>query len=210
MNGYKLQQILADSFVMPTVRADLEAVYRTLAKAADQRLVRLEGYEYEENMKNATRWAYARAQFDIKQWSGEKATRFNTAPPASNTGLEHKIADITRFLKSESSTKNGIRQTLKRRADMLNQRYGTNFRWDEVGKFFTSKLREKMDELFGSKTVVKVVARLQEKKDDIVKAMKKAALQELDLSDQSMVDDMVRETLEKYGEDVITYLLGKK
>lgn len=210
MKGYKLQQILADSFVMPTIRADLEAVYRTLAKAADQRLVRLEGYAYEENMKNATRWAYARAQFDIKQWSGEKATRFNTAPPVSNTGLEHKIADIKRFLQSESSTKKGIQRTLQKRADTLNQRFGTNFRWDEVGKFFNSKLREKLDDSYGSKTVVKVVARLQEKKDDIVKAMKKAALQELDLSDQSMVDDMVRETLEKYGEDVITYLLGKK
>ena len=210
MKGFTLKQILSEGFEMPTGRAKLEAVYRTLAKAADQRLVRLEGYAYEENMKNATRWAYARAQFDIKQWSGEGAKRFNTAPPTSDTHLEHKIADIKRFLQSESSTKKGIIGTLQKRADTLNQKYHTNFRWDEVGRFFNSKLYKKLEDINGSKTILKILAVLHEKKNDVIKAIKDNNERELDLSDQDLVDIKVAETIAEYGAEVLEYFKLKK
>ena len=63
---------------MQKTYAELEKEYHRLAKRADQRLVRLEGYRHDKGYESITSYAYATAQKAIKEWSGDKATRFNT------------------------------------------------------------------------------------------------------------------------------------
>lgn len=203
--GYKLDQIMNPFFDMPETYEETVKVYRTLAKAADQRLVRLESYEHDPNFKTATKWSYARAMRDIEQWSGEQAKRFNTAPPASKAMLEAKIEDIKTFLSSPTSTKKGIKDILQRRADTLNQEYGTNFKWNDVGTFFESELAEKMDTKYASETMLSIVASLQKNKTKILKEMKKAQDTNQKVPDK-MVEQLVRDVLDNYGKEVREYL----
>ena len=203
--GYKIDQIMNPFFDMPETYEETVKVYRTLAKAADQRLVRLEAYEHDPNFKTATKWAYARAMRDIEQWSGEQAKRFNTAPPASKVALEAKIEDIKTFLASPTSTKKGMKDILQRRADTLNEQYGTNFKWNDVGTFFESELAEKMDSKYASETMMQVVASLQKNKTKILKEMEKAQDKNQKVPDK-MVEQLVRDVLENYGKEVREYL----
>lgn len=152
---------------------DLVHYYRRLAKVADQRLVRLERLSQQKNYGNAKQWAYARAQRDIKAWTGEGSNRFNTKPPENVNQLKAKINDIKTFLESASSTKRGITEVYKKRADTINNKYGTNFSWQDMANYFRGGKAEKDAKKFGSKTALKIIAVVQRNKDAIVQAIKK-------------------------------------
>lgn len=187
---------------LPNDYGSLVKVYRALAKRADQRLVRLEAYQHEQNFKTATKWAYARAMRDIKTYSGEGATRFNTAPPESVVQLQEKIEDIKTFLMSPSSTKKGIIDIYKKKADTINARYGTNFKWDEIGKFFNSKLANDLDKKMASKTMLRVVGQMQKNKKNIIAAIKNANAVDLKVPD-SMERKMIEKAIAENGEDIL-------
>lgn len=124
----------------------IEAYYKRLAKQADQRLVRLEKLAQEEGFSAVTKYAYARAQKDIKQWGGN---RFNQNQPKNKQQLKAKIKDIKTFLQSQTSTKSGILKTYKQRAKTINDKYGTSFTWQELATYFESGLADKEDKSLG-------------------------------------------------------------
>lgn len=156
----------------------LEKYYRRLAKTADQRLVRLESYEHDKYFKTATKWAYAKAQRDIQKWQnkgpGSEQLRFNTAPPKKKEDLIAKINDIKSFLESPTSTKQGIINVYKKRADTINRKYGTQFTWQSLAKYYESGQAEAWDAKFGSKTALKTIAQLQKQDKKVKDAIKKA------------------------------------
>lgn len=178
MKGYSTKQILDPWFNMPDNYAELEKVYRTLAKSADQRIVRLEQYAKEKDFKTATQWAYRRAMHDIEQWSGSEATRFNTKPPSSKTDLLSKIKDIENFLESETSTKKGIVSVYKRKAESLNKSMKrenpdwVDVSWQDMAQYFQSSLYDKIDKQYGSKTKMMVMSTLKKKKAEIAEDIK--------------------------------------
>jgi len=178
MKGYSTKQILDPWFNMPDSYAELEKVYRTLAKSADQRIVRLEQYAKEKDFKTATQWAYRRAMHDIEQWSGSEATRFNTKPPSSKTDLLSKIKDIENFLESETSTKKGIVSVYKRKANSLNKSMKrenpdwVDVSWQDMAQYFQSSLYDKIDKQYGSKTKMMVMSTLKKKKAEIAEDIK--------------------------------------
>ena len=196
---YSTEAFLTPGFEMPSDYNDLVSLYRTVAKAADTRLERLEKLTQEENFKIADKWAYARAVRDIEQYSGEGATRFNTKPPKTLTGLTAKIEDIKTFLKAPSSTKGGIKKLYVERAKKINKDYGTDFTWEEIGTFFED---ERWKYLGGGKkedtgkyesgTALKAIGRMRRKfsKDDLKKAIKEGS--QIDLK---MPDDQVTRTV---------------
>lgn len=178
MKGYSTKQILDPWFNMPDNYAELEKVYRTLAKSADQRIVRLEQYAKEKDFKTATQWAYRRAMHDIEQWSGSEANRFNTKPPSSKTDLLSKIKDIENFLESETSTKKGIVSVYKRKAESLNKSMKrenpdwVDVSWQDMAQYFQSSLYDKIDKQYGSKTKMMVMSTLKKKKAEIAEDIK--------------------------------------
>ena len=182
-------------------RSELLKEYRKLAKRADQRLVRLERYSEEENFQTATKWAYARAMRDIKQWSGEEAKRFNTKPPENMQQLQAKINDIKQFLENKTSTKAGIIKVYKQKADTVNKKYGTDFTWDDLADFYTSGTAEKLDKVFGSKTVLKAVAVIQDSKKEIADAIKENRDKHLRVKDP-IVENTVNKILNDQGIDI--------
>jgi len=135
--------------------------YKRLAKAADQRLVRLEGYSKQEHYEGITSYAYARAQRDILHWSGSDSKRFNTKPPENPQQLQAKINDIKAFLEAPTSTKSGVTNIYKKRADTFNAHMRetdpewVDFTWQELADYWENQSSNKMDAKIGYKTFLK-------------------------------------------------------
>lgn len=176
----------------------LEKYYRRLAKTADQRLVRLEKYEQQTYFKTATKWAYAKAVRDIKKWMPKDAKvteyRFNIKPPDKTEDLLAKINDIKTFLESPTSTKKGITEVYKKRADTVNKKYGTNFTWQQLAKYYDSGMAEVWDAKFGSDTALRTIGQLQKHTEQITAAIKKADLKDIRV-DNKMLTVTVKQAL---------------
>lgn len=207
MKGYTTKQILDPNYFMPDDYNELVKIYRTLAKSADQRLVRLEAYRHEKEFKVATQWAYARAMHDIEQWSGQEANRFNTAPPTSKVDLISKIQDIKTFLESETSTKKGIINVFKKKADSLNKTMRKenpdykDLSWKDLAQYFDSALHSKIDEMYGSKTKFLAISVMKKNKKQILAEIEEKKNQHQKVEDeviQSTIDDLI----DKYPDDV--------
>ena len=155
--------------------------YRRLAKVADQRLVRLEeiagereGIAGVKGFENATAYAYARAMTDIDKYS-EGRHRFNTKPPLNTDGtvndklLNMKIKDIKTFLLSASSTKAGIQESYEKRAKYLNEKYHTNYSWQEMADYFQSGDYKKHNKDYGSETIFKALGVIKRAESIVLK-----------------------------------------
>lgn len=141
---------------------ELLKYYRQVAKRADQRLVELEKLSAKDGYREVTKYAYRKAMYDIKRWSGESdKMRFNRKPPETTRALLSKIHDIEDFLDSKTSTKKGIDTVYKKRADTLNKKFGTKFKWQTLANFTESKTFEKISKKYGSTTLFKIVSTLQ-------------------------------------------------
>ena len=158
-------------------RKALEKEYRKLAKRADQRLVRLEQYaESNKKYKSILKFSYERAIRDIRSWSGENASRFNTKPPSNTNQLKAKISDIKRFLASASSTlketkeNKGIISTYNKRVKSINEKFGTNFTWETLAHYYETGMNKKLDMQLDSETKMEVVAVIRENEDAIKEA----------------------------------------
>ena len=210
MKGYSTKQILADDW-LPDDYNELVKVYRTLAKSADQRLVRLEAYRHEKGFKTADKWAYARAMHDIQAWSGSEATRFNMAPPASKTDLVSKIQDIKHFLQSPTSTKQGIIAVYKKKADSLNKTMRldnpdwTDLTWKDMAQYFDSKLHDKIDEQYGSKTKFQIISSLKKNKKAILEDIKEKKDQHVKVEDE-VLQITIENIIETYPDEVKKFL----
>ena len=204
MQGYKTKEILNPFFEMPKDVKELEKVYRTLAKSADQRLVRLEKYAQEENYQNVTKWAYARAMSDSEKWSGAEASRFNTAPPKHKLQLIAKINDIITFLESPTSTKAGISKMFQKRADTINDKYGTDLKWTDLGEFFESEFYHNLSERYDSDSIMKVLGKMYRNKDKVLKALKKSQEEKpvQYVSDDKVQNKIEKEILTEYPKEV--------
>lgn len=184
--------------------------YRTLAKRADQRMVRLEQYSKRPEYKGILKFAYARAQHDLKAYASEKriATgkplRFNTAPPKTKTGeinrkaLQAKVNTIKRFLTSQASTidkpkkpladETGLKASYQKRADTLNKEYKTDFTWQELTQFFDSGLADKLQK-FGSDVRLKVIAVVQANKQAVIDTLESAGKKALIIDENPFSTD---------------------
>lgn len=148
-------------------REEIEKEYNRLAKKADARLRALESYQWNKNFKTSTKWAYAKAMRDIKSWGGKK--RFQTtAKGLSDTELQMKIKDIETFLDAPTSTKRGIINVYKKRVETLNKNLKTNYSWQEFADLIQSDTYKKLDDLFGSATILSVVSKTKKLNKKII------------------------------------------
>lgn len=177
----------------------LEKYYRRLAKTADQRLVRLEKLEKEPNYEPAELWAYRRAKIDITKWNRGTPPdkyRFNVAPTKDPEQLIAKINDIKSFIARPTSTKQGITNVYKKRADTLNRKFGTNFTWQQMAKYYSSGKADLWDKKFGSKTALRTIGAIQRNKEAIQAAIEKADITHLTLpKEKKIIQQKVRSAL---------------
>lgn len=205
---YKLADIMDPSFDLPKDISDLQAVYKRLAKTADQRLLRLEQLTESGNYVEAKRYAYNRAMTDIAKWSkGEDATRFNRNMPQNATALRAKIADIKTFLKSETSRKGGLTDVYEKRTAAFNKEYGTDLKWHQLKDLMDSDLASKIDDKLGYRTKNKILARITKRKNDIKKAIETNSVTKLRMAPDEVGREM-RKILLENGEDVLKFIEG--
>lgn len=177
--------------------------YKKLAKRADQRLVRLEDMSQKAGFRNVLKYAYKHAMRAIQAWSGEGAKRFNTKAPSRIDQLRSKIRDIESFLSKASSRTGGIRSVYKKRAQTINKRFGTNFSWEDLGKFFESPEFEKYGTEdsrngFGSDTYMLAIGVMQDNEKDLVKALKENRPINIDIE-----NDKVREAVDSLLDEYV-------
>lgn len=161
-----------------------EKYYRRLAKAADQRLVRLERLAENPLYQNIKKFAYEEALEDIHKWNGVTASRFNTVPPERDK-LYDKIEDIKSFLTKQTSNVGGINLMYKRMANTFNAKYGTNFTYQQIMKYFDSQQNEKWNKLFGSKTALTVIGEIQKSAKKIKREVSEADKRNIIINDIS-------------------------
>jgi hypothetical protein len=141
----------------------LEQYYRRIAKQADQRLVRLEKLAAQGGYyKGVKEWAYARASYDITQkWGGNPENpRFNTKPPVNTNELKAKINDIQDFLQMKTSTKAGIKEAYKKKADSFNENFGTNVSWEDWADYL-DRFGVSLYDKYGSAVMNRVIKTVQ-------------------------------------------------
>ena len=161
-----------------------EKYYRRLAKAADQRLVRLERLAENPLYQNIKKFAYKEALEDIHKWNGFTASRFNTVPPEGDK-LYEKIEDIKSFLTKQTSNVGGINLMYKRMANTFNAKYGANFTYQQIMKYFDSQQNEKWNKLFGSKTALTVIGEIQKSAKKIKREVSEADKRNIIINDIS-------------------------
>ena len=149
------------------------AYYKRLAKQADQRLVRLEKLAEKEGFESVTQYAYRSAarELTLNFGASEDKPRFNVKLPTADNGkiiqeiYNERLAVLKDFLTSPSSTKQGIVDIYKKRADTLNENWGTDFTWSDLADFFESGNAERLFKEYGSKTVMKALGVINTTKD---------------------------------------------
>lgn len=155
------------------------AYYRRLAKMADQRLVRLEELAGKEGFEGVLSFSYKSAIRDIRMLSGNRnATRFNTVIPKTKGGepnqalLHAKISAIKRFVEAPTSMKKTINQIYKERTEKINEKFGTSFTWQELGRFWESAGYAKMtgtrkngQQAYGSDVILKAISQMRRQVD---------------------------------------------
>lgn len=138
-------------------RKDLEYVYRTLAKRADERLVRLEKME----TGAATEGAYLVAWRAIEHYTGETGKpRFNRGMPKADALLRMKIRDIADFLRLPTSYTHVVSGVETSRTKKMNKKAGvtlTNAQWAQI---WESGLGDKLIRNYGSRTGFKQLANI--------------------------------------------------
>lgn len=159
--------------VKPWVKKEYyKAFYKSIAKAADQRLIELERLSDKKGYQDVTEWAYKVAQREIKAMFGEGAKRFNRKQPENLNSMYKNINRVLKFLNAPTSSIQGIREVQNKRADTINSKYGTNLNWSDVGHLFESALWKKVNSKYGSKTALKAIGQIQKHEDNIKKALK--------------------------------------
>lgn len=177
------------------------AYYRSLAKQADQRLVRLERYSKEKNYEGIMEYAYAGAMYDIRSLSGDpSARRFNQMPAKTKSGainmrnLQARINAVKKFLESPTSTKQGITKVYKQRARTINNKYGTNFTWQEMAAYYSNERNKALDSEYGSKTMVRVLGAMRRLGDDPEK-IQRAIDGDIKISSDGIVNEIAKNLL---------------
>ncbi len=166
--------------------------YITLAKRADQRMVRLERLSKKDFIyEGAKAYAYKRAQSDLSRWAGRnrvdinKPLRFNVKV-SSQKELEMKLKDVKRFLESPTSTPKGIKAKYNKTVKTIKERYDVDMTPEQLANYFESGIAKKFDEKYGSKTALKSLGIIQKSKAQTTQELKKSM-----------------ETIETGGDDVI-------
>lgn len=148
---------------------ELMREYRRLAKRADQRLVRLEklAESGDTNFEGVLTYSYKRAASDATKWgSTSEKPRFNIKPPETKGELSAKIKDIESFLNAPTSTKQGIMNVYKKRAETFNKKFGEKdekgnvknpVTWQQLANYYKSDQAKREANRYGSRTIARAV-----------------------------------------------------
>lgn len=176
-----------------------KAEYRKLAKRANTRMLRLERLAENPEYKAVLGYAYKNVANDLKRLgSNAKYGRFPmdilrfSAEETDLGKLNDFIAKAKDFLAAPSSTKTGIDKVYNQRADTLNKKMGTSFSGNDMKTWFDSTTWKKISAKYGSKTAMKVIAKVQDNAEKIRADIEDARLRhkKIDIEELHDVDGL--------------------
>lgn len=171
---------------------------------ANKRLQRIDKYAGQEFYKGIKRLnTYKNAMHSIKSYGGKD--RFSKKSPESMRDLQNRYGAVKAFLDSPVSTKRGITESYVKMANTINDDYGTNFKWQELARFYESSEAEKYSTGYGSLTLLYALADVKKFKEkyssddskiSLKNAIKMALDGDLSISGDEVDNEIAKELLE--------------
>lgn len=188
--------------------SDAEYLKR-IVRMANSRMASLEKLSDKEGFESILEWAYASAYRDIHTiFSREdEGARFSAATKGlGENEIKKRINAVVRFLNSATSTKRGILSVYNKRVNTLNERYGTDFTWQDVGAFWESELVRKMTDEYGSDTVLRVVGTLDRMP---LKDIRRAISKNKRITKDKVLNEDIKQILSDYDLSEIAWVFGE-
>ncbi len=195
---------LSDYYKIPKTKAGVLADYEKMRRLANDRLANIEeARETKEGLENVLKYAYKRTVHDLNG-----ATRFPTMKSIEDLNYNSvvgKLNAMRRFLKSETSTIQGVRATYKRSANAFNKKFGTHFSPSDLAKFFNKdtglyeKIKNSTD--YGSETIMLAIAEIQANMDEKLAELDNLNNAHIEVDDK-LVQQAVNDILNQYGDEV--------
>lgn len=153
-------------------QAEYREFYKRIAKAADNRLRRLEELSRDPKYKEVTEWSYKVAQKDIRDMFGSDARRFNKKLPANLNTVYKDINRVLKFLNAPTSSKTQIDEIFVKRANTIREKYDVDMSWSITATVFDTVLWKKTGARKASATALKAIGVIQKNKAQIRRALK--------------------------------------
>lgn len=153
-------------------QAEYRVFYKKIAKAADNRLRRLEELSRDPKYKEVTEWSYKVAQKDIRDMFGSDARRFNKKLPANLNTVYKDINRVLNFLNAPTSTKKQIDEIFVKRANTIREKYDVDMSWSKTATVFDTVLWKKTGARKASATALKAIGVIQKNNAQIKRALK--------------------------------------
>lgn len=179
-------------------RKELEAEVKPMLREANMKLLNIEQLSKQEGFEGVEEYAYRVAMKNIRQLRGEEFKRFNL--PANIHQLEKTKRALETFLGSATSSKKGIIGVYEQNAASLNEKFGSNFSWQQMGDFLRAANFEKLKADYDSDTAVIMLKALYENKN-LTKEAFKDMLQKHQVNteyDNKGLDEVDSDTLAKF------------
>ena len=160
---------------------DMQEEYKRQAKKADRRLRNLEAQAKKEHDSEYLRYAYSRAQRDIKSHGGNN--RFDIKPSSDPSELQAMLADVKRFNEADTSLYTGFQRIQQSRVEKFNRSMGTNFTVKEFTQIMETGAFDLLTQsgaaIFGYRTAVRILSVLVKNKKNIVNRSRKMTGQQM-------------------------------
>ena len=178
-------------------RLSLEAEVKPLLKEANMKLLNLEQLSKKEGFEGIKDFAYQNAMRDIRKLRGEEYKRFNL--PSNTHQLEKAKRSIESFLGATTSTKAGIVSVYEKNAKNLNEKFGSDLSWQEMGSFLRSAGFESLKKEYDSETAIIMMQQLLKhqnlSKEEFLNELENHQIKELDEVDSDTLADFVDENV---------------
>ena len=137
--------------------------YRQLRDRANQRLRELEKLAKDPDYQNILGYAYRTAARDVKELGLGDMTKVRYRTPTNTNKLESAIKRVTNFLENTTtSTKTGIDSFYLKNTQTLNEKFGTNFTWQEMKNYLDSINWDDKKKEYGSGRVIAAIKTLRD------------------------------------------------
>lgn len=181
----------------------LEEEFYRLSGTAQSRMRELQKWvKKEPQYKNVLDWGYRLGRKAIARMYGENAKSFRRKAPTDKNTLIKNISEIEKFLSLPTTTKTGVIDIYKKRADTLNKNWGTNFSWEDLAVFFEGTGYEQNERVYGSDVYLLAIGEIQKNEEDIIKAIKQKRDTNLNIKDEA-VKEAVDNLINEYGIKVV-------
>lgn len=178
-------------------RLDLEARVKPMLKEANMKLTNLEIAARDSEFSEILGFAYRNAMKEIKAIRGEEYRRFNM--PKNIHQLERTERALHQFLNAPTSSKKNVLELYEKNKDYLNEKFGSRFSWQKMGKFLRAAEFEDMKDTFTSSVAMIAMKQIYKHrrtgKKKFIQMLEKHEITDLDEVDADTLADFIKSNI---------------